>query len=121
MSKIKKYIIPISNCLISSFLALGLNFRDDSIIAGIFFTMIILGATIYQIVLIRKNGNEIKIHAINKMMTLLSATLLAGFLYEAISGQMISDEIGDYMAIIFLIIGAVILLYDYYIKPLKRK
>ncbi|MEE0265716.1 MAG: hypothetical protein UD936_08835, partial [Acutalibacteraceae bacterium] len=59
--------------------------------------------------------------AINKMMTILSATLLAGSLYENVTGQMISDKTGDYMAMIIIAIGVVILVYDYYIKPLKRK
>ena len=117
----KKYILPFFNCIIISTLAFGLNLRDDTIITGVFFAIMTLVATIYQIYLIKKNGNEIKINAINKIMTILSAILVGGSLYEIFTGQMISDETGDYMALAIIIVGGVILVYDYYIKPLKRK
>ncbi len=115
-----KYLLPITNGVISCSLALLLNFRDDTPIYGVLFAIIILVATVYLINLIRKNGNEIKINAINKLMTLLSAVLIAGCLYETITGNMISDETGDYMAIAVVAVGIIIWLYDYCIKPFKN-
>lgn len=114
-----KYILPIVNCVIICALSLMMNFRDDTPIIGVILAIIILIETVYHINLIRKNGNEIKINAINKIMTLCSAVLIAGCLYEKITGNMISDEVGDIMAIALVAIGVGIWLYDYCIKPFK--
>lgn len=116
-----KYILPAVNCIVICTLALLLNFRDDTPIIGVIFVMIILIETVYHINLIRKNGSEIKINAINKTMTLLSAVLIAGCLYEGITGNTISDKAGDYIAIAVVVIGVIIWLYDYCIKPFRDK
>lgn len=115
-----KYILPVLNCVIICALALMLNFRDNTPVIGVILAIIMLIATIYQINLIRKNGNEIKIKAINKIMTLGSAVLIAGCLYEIITGNMISDEVGDIMAIVLVVAGVGIWLYDYCIKPFRN-
>lgn len=114
-----KYILPIVNCVIICSLSLILNFRDDTPIIGVILAIIVLIETVYHINLIRKNGNQIKINAINKITTLLSVALIAGCLYEIITGNMISDQAGDIMAIVLVIIGGGIWLYDYCIKPFK--
>lgn len=116
-----KYLLPIVNCTITCTLVVVLNFRDDTPAIGIIFAVIILVLTAYQINLIRKNGNEIKIKAINKIMTLGSVVLTAGCLYEGITGDSISDETGDYIAIAVVIAGVVIWLYDYCMKPFRCK
>jgi len=115
-----KYILPIVNCVIICTLAVVLNFRDDTPVIGVIFAAIILVLTAYQINLIGKNGNEIKIKAINKIMTLGSAVLIVGCLYEIITGNMISDEAGDIMAILLVAAGIGIWLYDYCIKPFRN-
>lgn len=114
-----KYILPIVNCVIICTLSVMLNFRDDTPVIGVILAVIILIVTIYHISLIRKNGNEIKIKAINKIMTLGSAVLIAGCLYEIITGNIISDQAGDIMSILLVAAGAGIWLYDYCIKPFK--
>lgn len=116
----KKYILPIVNGVIICSLAIILNIRDDTLIIGVLFAVIMLTATVYLINLIKNNGNEIRIKAINKIMTILSAVLLAGWLYETVTGNMISDETGDYMAIATVAVGVIIWLHDYYIKPFKN-
>ena len=115
-----KYILPIVNCVIICALSLMMNFRDDTPIIGVVLAIIILIETVYHINLIRKNGNEIKIKAINKIMTLGSAVLVVGCLYEIITGNMISDEAGDIMAILLVAAGIGIWLYDYCIKPFRN-
>ncbi|MBQ8613640.1 MAG: hypothetical protein IJ416_05440 [Ruminiclostridium sp.] len=117
----KKYIIPTINCVIICALILFLNIRDDTPIIGILFSIGTVAVTLYLIKLIRNNGNEIKINAINKLMTLTSVVLTAGCLYELITGNMISDKTGDIIALIVVIIGICIWLYDYCIKPFKNK
>ncbi len=115
-----KYILPIVNCVIICTLALMMNFRDETPIIGIILSVVILIETVYHINLIRKNGNQIKINGINKIMTLCSAVAIAGCLYEIITGNMISDEAGDIIAIAFVVVGGGIWLYDYCIKPFKN-
>ena len=117
----KKYILPIVNCIIICSLSLILNLRDDTLVIGIILSIIILVETIYHINLIRKNGNQIKINAINKIMTLSSVVLMSGCLYEVITGSAISDEVGDYIAIALVVIGVFIWLYDYCIKPFRNR
>ena len=114
-----KYILPIVNCVIICTLSLMMNFRDDTPIIGVILAIIILIETVYHINLIRKNGNQIKINSINKVMTLLSVALIAGCLYEMITGNIISDQAGDIIAIALVAIGVGIWLYDYCIKPFK--
>ena len=114
-----KYILPIVNCVVICTLSLILNFRDDTPIIGVILAIIILIETVYHINLIRKNGNQIKINSINKVMTLLSVALIAGCLYEMITGNIISDQAGDIIAIALVAIGVGIWLYDYCIKPFK--
>lgn len=114
-----KYILPVVNGIVICTLAIVLNFRDDTPMIGVIFAMIVLIETVYHINLIRKNGNEIKINAINKVMTLLSVVLIVGCLYEGITGNVISDKAGDYIAIAVVVIGTIIWIYDYCIKPFK--
>ena len=114
-----KYILPIVNCVIICTLSLILNFRDNTPIIGVILAIVVLIETVYHINLIRKNGNQIKINAINKVMTLLYVALIAGCLYEMITGNIISDQAGDIMAIALVAIGVGIWLYDYCIKPFK--
>ena len=114
-----KYILPIVNCVIICTLSLILNFRDNTPIIGVILAIVVLIETVYHINLIRKNGNQIKINSINKVMTLLSVALIAGCLYEMITGNIISDQAGDIMAIALVAIGVGIWLYDYCIKPFK--
>lgn len=116
---VMKLILAIVNCVVICTLALILNFRDDTPIMGVLFSIIVLIETVYLINLIRKNGNEIKINAINKIMTLLSVVLTAGCLYETITGNVISDKTGDYVAIGVVVVGGIIWLYDYCIKPFR--
>ena len=52
-------------------------------------------------------------------MTLLSVVLTAGCLYEIITGNMISDEAGNWMVILLVDAGGGIWLYDYCINPFK--
>lgn len=54
-------------------------------------------------------------------MTLLSAVLIAGCLYEGITGNTISDKAGDYIAIAVVVIGILIWIYDYCIKLFRDK
>ncbi len=114
-----KYILPIVNCIIICSLSVLMNFRDDTLIIGVILAIIVLIETVYHINLIRKNGNQIKINAVNKIMTLLSVVLIAGCLYEIVTGNMISDEAGDIMAMLLVAVGGGIWLYDYCIKPFK--
>lgn len=120
-TEMKKYILPLVNSGIICSLSIALNFRDGTPVAGVFFAVLMLIPTLYVINQIKNNGNEIKIKAINKMMTLLSATLLGGTLYEMITENRISDAVGDRMAIVLVIIGGIILVVDYYIKPIMGK
>lgn len=114
-----KYILPAVNGVILCTTSLLLNIREGTPVIGVLLAMIMLIATVYQMNLIQKNGSEIKIEAFNKIMTLASIVLTAGCLYEVITGNIISDEEGDYMAMTLVVIGVGIWVHDYFIKPFK--
>lgn len=117
----KKYILPVVNCIVICSLCLCGNLRDGTPIHSVFFIAITLAFSIFLIKLIKDKGNPIKINAMNKIITLTSLVLAGGFLYETITGNMISDKAGDILAVCLVLVGIVIWLYDYFIKPFKNK
>ncbi len=116
----KKYFLPIVNLVMISLATLLLNLRDDTPFNAVLIIIGVICVTAYLIKNLKNGENTIKVNALNKALTLGAAILTIGALYEFLTGERISDESGDIMAVLLVIVCIGIWLYDYFIKPFKN-
>ena len=113
----KKYVIPTLNLIIISLTSAYIEIREGQAYHLIW--IIGIGFFYYWFIIsnLRKNTNEIKIKSMNKILSILAMVSLGGTAYELITGDRISDEVGDYLVYSVLAVTLLIILVDYYIKP----
>ena len=116
-----KYVLPIVNCVIICSLCIIVHIRDGTPIIGVLEIIGIVALNVYLLKLMKNNGNSIKIATMNKMWTIICVFSIICCGYEFATGTIISNEVGDCIAIILAVILIGILVYDYWIKPFKKQ
>ena len=78
-----------------------------------------IGIFFYRYIIsnLKKNTNKIKVSAMNKAFSYLTMLTLGVAIFEILSGDRISEEVGDHLAYSVLAVTLLIWLIDYYIRP----